>query len=73
MTSTAGRYSDRPMSRMQFLMLRAIEGGASLTEATEAALAWDAHHPDSDLFQGRPYAQWRAVPDHDVRPVAQHA
>ena len=73
MTSKAGRYSDRPMPRMQFLMLRAIEGGASLTEATEAALAWDAHHPASDLFEKRPYAQWQAIPDQDLRLAAQHA
>jgi hypothetical protein len=51
------------MSRMQFLMLRAIEGGASLTEATEEALAWGARHPDSELFEQRPYAQWQPIPD----------
>ena len=51
------------MSRMQFLMLRAVEGGASLTDATDEALAWGARHPDSELFERRPYAQWQPIPD----------
>jgi hypothetical protein len=68
---TARGYSGRPMSRMQFLMLRAIEGGASLNEATEAALAWDAQHPDSDLFEERPYAQWRTLRDDQSAPAVQ--
>ena len=60
MTSASGRYSGRPMSRMQFLMLGAIEGDASLTEATEEALAWGTRHPETDLFEQRPYAQGSA-------------
>src|SRR4051812_34674520 len=63
MTSALGRYSDRPMSRMQFLMLQAIEGGASLTEATDEALAWGTRHAETDLFEQRPYAQWQPIPN----------
>ena len=48
---------------MQFLMLQAIEGGASLTEATDEALAWGTRHPETDLFEQRPYAQWQPIPD----------
>ena len=54
------------MSRMQFLMLQAIEGGASLTEATDEALAWGTRHHETNLFEQRPYAQWQPIPDdHD--------
>ena len=46
-------YFTNPMSRFQFLMLRAVEGGASVSEAAEEALAWGARHPDDDLFEHR--------------------
>ena len=62
MTSKAGRYSDRPMSRMRVPMLRAIEGGASLTEATEAALA-----------SGCPAPRQRLVRETAVCAVASHS
>ena len=61
--STPTRYSTAPISRLQFLMLRAIEGGASLTEATDEALAWGGRHPDQDRFEHRPYAAWDAAGD----------
>jgi hypothetical protein len=48
------------MSRFQFLMLRAVEGGASLSEASDEALGWEVRHPDNDLFEHRPYAAWEA-------------
>ena len=54
------RYSAKPMSRFQFLMLGAVEAGASLTEATDEALAWAARHPDSDLFEQRAYTAWES-------------
>ena len=60
---TPTRYSTAPMSRMQFLMLRAVEGGASLTEATDEALAWGGRQPDQDLFEHRAYAAWEAAGD----------
>ena len=47
-------------------MLRAVEGGASLTDAYEAALAWGRTHPDLALFERRSYADWRAVHDEDA-------
>jgi hypothetical protein len=62
-SSTPTRYSMAPMSRMQFLMLRAVEGGASLTEATDEALSWGGRHPDQDLFEHRPYVAWEAAGD----------
>ena len=60
MSPTPGRYSTTPMSRFQFLMLRAVEGGASLSEASDEALGWGVRHPDNDLFEHRPYAAWEA-------------
>ena len=57
MTATR-RYSAGPMPRMQFLMLGALEKGASLTEATDLALAWATEHPDVDLFEAKPYGEW---------------
>ena len=60
MSPTPGRCSTTPMSRFQFLMLRAVEGGASLSEASDEALGWGVRHPDNDLFEHRPYAAWEA-------------
>ena len=60
MSPTPSRYSTAPMSRFQFLMLRAVEGGASLSEASDEALGWGMRHPDNDLFEHRPYAAWEA-------------
>jgi hypothetical protein len=51
------------MPRFQFLMLRAVEDGASLAEATHRALEWGAQHPDVDLFECRAYAEWEAALD----------
>lgn len=63
MNSSTTSYSSAPISRTQYLMLRAIERGASLTHATEVALAWSAAHPDLNLFEHRPYEEWHAVHD----------
>jgi len=46
---------------MQFLMLRAVESGASLTETTDEAFAWGGRHPEQDLFEHRPYVAWEAA------------
>jgi len=54
----ANRYSDRPMTRMQFLMLGSMEAGASLAEATDAALAWASRDPGDGLFDVKPYSEW---------------
>ena len=60
MSPTPSRYSTAPISRFQFLMLRAVEGGASLSEASDEALGWGLRHPENDLFEHRPYAAWEA-------------
>ena len=60
MSPTPSRYSTAPMLRFQFLMLRAVEGGASMSEASDEALGWGVRHPDNDLFEHRPYAAWEA-------------
>jgi hypothetical protein len=52
-------YSDRPMSRLQFLMLIAVEQGATLNEATDWALDWGKRHPHEAPFEYRTYTQWR--------------
>ena len=36
-------------------MPRAVEGGASVSEAFDAALWWGVRHPDRDLFEHLPY------------------
>lgn len=59
MASPTNGYSREPMSRMQYLMLLAVEHGASLDDAADCALAWGAQHPQSGLFDYRPYAGWR--------------
>ena len=58
MASTSG-YSLTPMSRLQFLMLVAVEQGATIDEATDWALHWGNRHPQEALFEHRTYAQWR--------------
>jgi hypothetical protein len=58
---------------MQFLMLRALERGASLADATEVALAWGAAHPGLNLFEHRPYADWPAVHEDEDDEVADTA
>ena len=63
MNPTPSRYSATPMSRFQFLMLRAVEGGASLSEAFDSALRWGGRHPDRNLFEHRPYPGWEAGRD----------
>jgi hypothetical protein len=45
-------YSGKPMTRMQFLMLRFMEAGAHQVEAHRAA------DPKSDMFENRPYTEW---------------
>ena len=40
MASPTNGYSREPMSRMQYLMLLAVEHGASLDDAADCALAW---------------------------------
>jgi hypothetical protein len=42
-------------------MQRAMEGGASVTEAADEALAWGVRHPEDDLFEPRPYSAWEAT------------
>jgi hypothetical protein len=64
-------YSTNLMSRFQFLMLRAVEGGASVSEATEEALAWGARHPDDDLFERRAYAAWATDREDQTDPLSQ--
>jgi hypothetical protein len=59
MTQQLKGYSKRPMSRMQYLMLVALEGGATLDDAIEAALAWGTAHPRGRLFEERSYTSWR--------------
>ena len=61
MSPTPGRYSSAPMPRFQFLMLRAVEDGASLAEATRKALEWGARHPEVDLYERRGYVEWEAA------------
>lgn len=61
MNAPTSEYSSTPMSRFQFLMLRAVEGGASVTEAADEALAWGVRHPDDDLFEPRPYSAWEGT------------
>jgi hypothetical protein len=58
MTSTSG-YSHTPMSRLQFLMLVAVEQDATIDQATNWALRWAHRHPQEALFEYRTYAQWR--------------
>jgi hypothetical protein len=41
-------------------MVRAVEAGASIAEATDHALAWGARHPHSDLFEQRAYDAWKS-------------
>ena len=73
MSTSPGRYSSAPMPRLQFLMLRAVEGGASLTEATDEALAWGTRHPDVDLFEKRAYVEWEtAHHDENVNAAGTH-
>jgi hypothetical protein len=60
MTTTG--YSEAPILRMQFVMLRALEGGASLDDAYEAALEW-GRASGLDLFERRAYADWSTVVD----------
>jgi hypothetical protein len=57
MSSTRG-YSNKPMSRLQFLMLEAVEQGATLNEAADWALDWAARHPDVPLFEYHTHARW---------------
>jgi hypothetical protein len=77
MSSGPSSYSAKAMSRFQFLMLRAVEAGASLAKATDEALAWGARHPDSDLFEQRAYAAWESdghdEEDHDAGVEAESA
>jgi hypothetical protein len=47
------------MSRLQFLMLVAVEHGATLSEATDWELDWGERHPEEPLYEYRPYATWR--------------
>jgi hypothetical protein len=49
---------------MQYLMLVALETGASISHATHSALAWSERHPEATLFEERPYAEW-----HHTRPA----
>ena len=58
MASTSG-YSLTPMSRLQFLMLVAVEHGATVDQATDWALHWGNRHPQEALFEYRTYPQWR--------------
>ena len=57
MSSTRG-YSNKPMSRLQFLMLDAVEQGATLNEAADWALDWAARHPLVPLFEYHTHARW---------------
>lgn len=43
---------------MQFLMLRFLEGGASLADASDSVLRWGLENPDVDLFERRTYREW---------------
>ena len=56
--SSTSRYSNKPMSRLQFLMLDAVEQGATLNEAADWALDWAARHPDVPLFEYHTHARW---------------
>jgi hypothetical protein len=47
------------MSRLQFLMLVAVEQGATLNEASDWALDWGKRHPHEAPFEYRTYTQWR--------------
>ena len=58
MASTS-RYSPKPISRLQFLMLVAVEQGATIDEATDFASHWGRRHPQESLFEYRAYTDWR--------------
>ena len=62
MSSTRG-YSNKPMSRLQFLILDAVEQGATLNEASDWALDWAARHPDVPLFEYHTHAGWCRIID----------
>ena len=69
MSSSTG-YSNKPMSRLQFLLLDAVEQGATLNEATVWALDWSARHPDVPLFQYHTHAQWCRMIDEAAQSLA---
>ena len=62
MSAPPSEYSSTPMSRFQFLMLRAVEGGASVTEAADEALAWRAFGTRTTTSSNRvPDSAWEAT------------
>ena len=65
--SSTREYSNKPMSRLQFLMLDAVEQGVTLNEATDWALDWAARHPDVPLFEYHTHAQWCRMIDRAAR------
>jgi hypothetical protein len=59
------------MSRLQFLMLEALEQGATVNEATDWALDWAARHPDVPLFEYQTHALWCRMIDRAAQSRAE--
>ena len=56
--SAIARYSTRPITRFQFLMLRAMEADRTLSQATQDALDYGDSHPRVNLYERQPYQAW---------------
>jgi hypothetical protein len=69
-SAIARRYSTRPITRFQFLMLRAMEADRTVSEATEDALEYGDSHPRVNLYEMQPYQTWLRREQRTKRPGA---
>ena len=70
-SALARRYSTRPITRFQFLMLRAMESDRTVSQATQDALDYGDSHPRVNLYEMQPYQAWLKREQHSKRPSAE--
>ena len=69
-SAIARRYSTRPITRFQFLMLRAMESDRTVSQATQDALDYGESHPRVNLYEMQPYQAWLRREQRSKRPSA---
>ena len=69
-SAIASLYSTRPITRFQFLMLRAMEADRTVSEATQDALDYGDSHPRINLYEMQPYQAWLRREQRTKRPSA---
>ena len=69
-SAIARRYSTRPITRFQFLMLSAMESDRTVSQATQDALDYGEFHPRVNLYEMQPYQAWLRREQRSKRPSA---